>query len=451
MSRLPGPRSPLALARLGRLALTDLPAAVLALRDRYGEVVDFGFGPTRFVYLFGRDANELLLSTEAGRVRWGEAFEPLRFVDGDTAIVLSDGEEHRRRRRLVQPAFSKRRIDSYLPIIIEEADRTIDGFSPGDEVDLHAAWRDTIRRIVVRTLFGDGLAARSDDLGRHLLTAVAWVNRNPLARFEHDWPGLPYRKALRAREAADRIVYEEIDRRRRHIAEGGEPGDDALGALLTAGDGDDDPLTDAEVRDQIVSLVAAGFDTTSGALGWASAAVLTEPGVRDALVDELEGRLGDDRISVESIPDLAYLDGVVAETLRRWAPGPVAPRHVVEPLTYRGHTVEAGRNVLYSAHATHHDPDLWPDPFAFRPERWNPDDPSAPDPPEDPYAFVPFGGGARRCLGFALATLEMKVVLSRFFRRVECVPEFTERRSTGIATLSPRGGVPVAISTVSER
>ena len=193
----------------------------MAMYQEWGPIVQVGLGPLRFVYLFGRDANELILSTHAKQFTWREAFKSLIPVDGDTALVVSDGDDHARRRRLVQPAFSIRRINGYTDVILEEIDRTLETWTPEDRIDLHADLRKTVRRIAIRTLFGDRLGHRAEELGEHLQAAIDFANIPPLPGRDLDLPGLPYRRAMRARARADAIVFEEITRRRSEATDEG--------------------------------------------------------------------------------------------------------------------------------------------------------------------------------------------------------------------------------------
>jgi cytochrome P450 len=422
----------------------DSYAALDDLRSRYGDVVALGAGPARLVFLFGRDANEHVLSTNPGAFRWREAMKALIPVDGETALVVSDGADHARRRRLVQPGFHKRRIDGYLQLMAREADAVIDELTAGQVVDAQAAFRVAIRRTVVLALFGEHLRAQADSIGDTLQPAFDFINQSPLRQIKIPMPGSKYAKARAARAAVDRMIDDEIERR---DAAGETDGDDVLTMLLAARDEDGSGLTRQEIRDQVVSLIAAGYDTTSAAMAWAVHRVLSEEGVLAQLRTELDEIVGDGPLTIEHLVRLPYLHGVVHETLRLNPPGIVAPRKAAEAFAFGGHHIRKGVLVFYSAYATGHDEASWPDAEAFRPERW---DASRPDHVEpDRYAFVPFGGGARRCIGFAFATLELEVMLAQLVRRVDLeLVSATPPRPTGIASVSPAGGVPVRILAV---
>ena len=422
---------------LPRLATGDLVGVLQELHRRYGPVVDFGFGSSRMVLVFGAEANEHVLSTAAHTFEWGEAMQALVAVDGPTALVVSDGDDHRRRRRLVQPAFSIKRVDAHVGLVVTEVDRALEAWQPGARLDASASLRDAVRRIVVRALFGEQLGAEADRFGELLEPGLRYVQRMPQARFEHDLLINRYARVQRANRAADALVLAEVDRRR-SVGIDADAHPDTLSALLAGVDGE--ALTDAELLDQVRSLMAAGFDTTAGAASWLIVELGRNPGPLAAVRAEVDAVLGDRAPTVDDLRKLPLTLGAVQEVLRLWPPGPAAPRMSVAPSELHGMQIPAGRMVLYSAYVTGRLPELWPEPERFDPARWAP---GAPDPA--PYSFVPFGGGSRRCIGFALATLELQVMDVRLVQQVEWRLRRTTVRPTGIATLTPKGGVPVEV------
>lgn len=422
-------------ARIGLLLTRDVPAGLDALHHRYGPVVDFGVGPARYTFLFGAEANRVVLHDAAHHLLWGPVLDVLVPVDGETALVVTDGAEHDRRRKVVQPAFHVRRIDGYLATMVEEVDRTIDGLAAGGVVDVYATFRRCVRRIVMRCLLGEVLSGQADALGDDLEAAIDYVQRPPTARLDRAvFP--PYRRAMAARARADQRIHAEIERRRRT----GDPGDDVLSWLLEATDDDGRPLTAVEVRDQVVSLVAAGYDTTSAAVGWTLRAVHDHPAVRDAIRSEVAGSAWS---TATDLSTLGTLDGAVKEGLRLWPPGIVSARRVARDVEVLGHRIPAGRDVVYSQWVTHRLPELFADPTAFRPERWQGDDPGV----HDRYAYVPFGGGYRRCIGHAFATLELLATVGRFVQRVDATPVGPFPTGRGLATWAPTA-VPLRIDAI---
>ncbi|MEQ1786521.1 MAG: cytochrome P450 [Acidimicrobiales bacterium] len=424
---------------LPKLAAGNLVGVLQHLHERYGPVVDFGYGSNRMVLVFGPEANEHVLSKAADTFEWGEAMQALVAVDGPTALVVSDGDDHRRRRRLVQPAFSIKRVDAHLGLVVTEVDRALAAWKPGAPVDASASLRDAVRRIVVRALFGEELGAEADRFGALLDPGLRYVQRMPQMRFEHDLKVTPFARVQRGNRAADELVLGEVARRRAAgIDADAHP--DTLSALLAGVDGES--LMDAELLDQVRSLMAAGFDTTAGAASWLVLELGRNPEAFAAVRAEVDAVLGDRAPTIDDLRALPLTLGAVQEVLRLWPPGPAAPRMSIAPSELHGMTIPAGRMVLYSAYVTGRMPELWPDPERFDPTRWAP---GAPEPA--PYSFVPFGGGSRRCIGFALATLELQVLAVRLAQQVEWRSTTSKVKPSGIATLTPKGGVPIEVIT----
>jgi cytochrome P450 len=297
-----------------------------------------------------------------------------------------------------------------------------------------------IRRIVVRGLFGESLGDLADEIGERLEPALQYLSRNPLTRVDVDLRWNAYARAKAAARAVDELILAEVARRR---AEGIDAvaNPDTLSALLAAADeaeGSDAPLTDAELCDQIRSLVAAGYDTTSAAAAWVVHALGRHPQVLADLREQVRDRCGDRPPAIDDLKALPLVDGVVREVLRLWPPGVVGGRTAIDDFEVLGRTVRGGSTVLYSPYVTHRLPEVWGDPLAFRPTRWEDGEPV-------PYSFVPFGGGSRRCIGFALATLELQVLVVRLAQRATWQLDLQDPRGIGTATFAPKAGVPITI------
>ncbi len=446
-------RSPVELARLARSFSRDPYAATWNLYERAGEAATLRFGPRRAHLLFGPEANEWVLSTAAPSLSWREAFRSLIPVDGDTALIVSDGADHARRRRLVQPAFHRRRIDATTALIVGETDRAIDTLDVGSTVDIAAVLRAAIRRIVVRSLFGEHLRDRADDIGSRLQPALDFVNLPPQRQVRLAVPGTRYRAALRARSAVDTVIDDELARRRREREKGIEPADDVLTMLLEAAgwlDADDaatERLTHEEVRDQVVSLIAAGYDTTSATAAWAVWRTLRDPGVLALAHAEVDAELGEAAPTSADLPRLPWIGGIVNETLRLHPAAAISARVASEPLRHADVAIGTGDLVLYCPAVTHRMPELWPDPLGFRPGRWVPGHADHHD--VATYSFVPFGGGRRRCLGLVFATVELQLLLCRLVQRTALrLVDPTPPRPVGTAAVAPEGGVRVVVERV---
>lgn len=422
--------------------VNDLAGTLERVHRSFGQVVDVGYRiPLRVVYLFGPEANQHVLADNAANFTWREAFRLLEVVDGATALVMSDGGAHRRRRRLVQPAFAVKRIDAHLDLIVSEVDQALDQWRPGRQLSAHAELRSVVRRIVVRALFGRRLGDLADEIGERLEPALRYVQRTPLSRVDLDlrWNG--YGRARQAARAVDDLILTEVARRR---AEGidASASPDTLSALFMAADeveGSEVPLDDAELCDQIRSLIAAGYDTTSSSAAWLVHTLGSNPPVMTALREQVRDTISDRPPTVDDLRAMPLVDGVVRETLRLWPPAAIGGRRAVEDFEVLGRRIPGASMVLYSPYITHRMPEVWGDPERFRPDRWADGEPV-------PYSFVPFGGGYRKCIGFALATLELQVLAVRLAQRVSWRLDDPHPRPAGIASFAPKGGVPVTIT-----
>lgn len=435
MARIPGPKlwqqSGVALGML-----RDPSGLLMELRAKYGNVVRFGAGSRAFVALFGTEANRYLLQENPENFTWREALQSLIVIDGDTALVVTDGPEHKRRRRMVQPAFAIRALDGYLEGMVDVAEAEIATWKVGEELDVYARLRRAIREIAMRTLFGDTLGAREQEFG-DLFTAGMDVVNNRWAVMLPPWvPGLGWKKAAEGRAKIDVIVQDEIDRRRALPP----TENDLLDRLINAVDEEGGPaLTDPEIRDQVISLIAAGYETTSGSAGFATHLLLHNEGEWKKAAAEVAEVCGDKRITPAMISQLKHLDNVISETLRLWPAAFMSGRMTQGDFTFEGHTIKKGSFILYSPYVSGRDAAHWDNPDAFVPDRWI-------DNSVDPYAFVPFGGGYRRCIGFAFATQELKVLLATMLRSVELDGLRPSLAGEGVASLWPKGGVPVKVT-----
>ena len=466
--RVPGPRGVRASARAMRALLSEPCGALDALVATHGRVVGLAVGPARLVVVGDADLVGEVLAAPAERFRWRTAFRTLTIVTGPTAMMVSDGDDHRRRRRLAQPAFARRRLAAWAPLVVREVDRAIDDLPVGEPADLHEAMRAVVRRVVVRVLFGESLAGRADAIGAALAPAIAYAGSPALRQLPHPLPVGARAAARRARRRVDRLLDDEIARRRAASptpgarADGGPGRDgpdgdgaergrrgDVLDALLAAAaDGGAD---DAEVRDQVVTLIAAGHDTTSAAISWLLTEVLLRPDVLARLRAEADAGSAGDRSPDDDGPGqldperLPYADAVVQESLRLHPAGPIAPRWVVQPLQLGPYAVPPRTALVWSPYLLGRDPDHWDGPMSFRPDRFLGTDgdggPGASD------AYLPFGAGPRKCIGFALAHLEMQLIAARVAQRLDATPSFTAvPPAVGMVTSRPSGGVPVVVT-----
>jgi cytochrome P450 len=354
----------------------------------------------------------------------------LQPVLGPRSVLLQEGAEHLRRRRLMLPPFHGERMRRYGELMDEITRRDIAQWPVGRAFPLQPRMQSITRDVILRAVFGTSAGAREDELRRRIddvlvRTASATTQITVLLAEAAGVRQTPFHRAVRRMDA---VLYDEIRERQR--ASDLDERDDILSMLIQARDEDGDPLDEGELRDQLVTLLLAGHETTATALAWAFDALFRNPEVLAKLRASLAD--GDD-----------YLDAVVEETLRIRPTVHDVGRRLGEPLeTKGGLTIDAGTAVFASVHLLHRRADVFPDPHAFRPERFLGDDrPST-------YAWVPFGGGMRRCLGAAFAQFEMRRVLRTILEHADIGPATTEAEpyERRPVTVVPRHGTPAILA-----
>jgi cytochrome P450 family 135 len=427
----PGPRLPRLVQTLGFL-LAPAPF-VDACRRRYGDLVTFGtlFDP-RFVMVFAPEHVKQLFRGPPDQLRAGEANAPLGPVLGERSVLLLDGAEHIRQRRLMLPSFHGERMREYEAAMVRAADRAIDSWPVGDPFRLHRSMQSLTLEVIMQAVFGVEEGARQEELKRRVRRMLDPVG----SRFGVLLMVLSggrlgagnFRRFEEHRREVDELVYAEIALRR--DAPDLDERTDVLSMLLLARDEEGRALTDRELRDELVTLLVAGHETTATGLAWAFELLLRNPEVLERTRSALaEG-------------DEAYLDAVVKETLRRRTVVPGVGRVVRgEPFELGGFVIPPGIEINPSIAAIHRRSDHYPEPDAFRPERF-----LGPDAP-DTYTWLPFGGGTRRCLGASFATFEMQVVIRRVLERTRLRP--AARPEKGVrkgVTIVPKRGVRVILT-----
>lgn len=404
------------------------------------------FGGTFTVRLPGRpplvlfsdpDAIREIFSGDPDDLHAGESNAILEPLLGRHSLLLLDGSEHLHERRLVQPPFHGERMVAYGAVMQEIARRAIDAWPAGRAFAIQPEMQSITLDVILRTVFGLDEGPRMIELRRELVDLLA-VSSNPqlLLASLQSGGGAPRGAAARpleARHRVDALLFAEIARRRTRPD---ETRTDVLSLLLAARDESGAPLSDQALRDELVTLLVAGHETTATALSWAVHHLLTHPDVRARLAEEVRGV--DDPLALSR---LDWLDAVVKETLRLTPIVPMVGRRLTRPMTIGGHELPAGVTAAPSIVLAHRRPERWPDPERFAPERFLGTKPT-------PYEFLPFGGGVRRCVGAAFALYEMKIVLAEIVRRVELElqPGYEARVIRRSVTLAPSEGMPVVVA-----
>jgi hypothetical protein len=425
----PGPRTPSLLQTIG---WWSRPTAYLErCRARYGKRFTIRLiGPPPFVILSDPEEIKQMFLAPPDVLYPGEGAQILEPVLGPNSVILLDEGPHLRQRKLLLPAFHGEKMQRLSGLMSELAEREVASWPLEQPVALHSRLQRLTLEVILRAVFGLDRGARLDELS-DLLAEILAFGENPLSLIPPAQRLLagrgPVGRMERARARADELIYALIDERRA----ADEPGDDVLSMLLGARDEDEQPMNDAELRDELVTALAAGHETSASQLAWAIERIAREPRIQSRLHAELDA--GDDD---------AYLVATINEILRRRPVLPAPePRMVKQPIEIGGIEYQPGVVLFASAYLMHHDAAIYPDPYAFKPERFLDQAPGT-------YTWIPFGGGRRRCLGASFALLEMKLVLRAVLERCEMrpagdVPEVTRRR--GI-TFSPSAGSNVILS-----
>jgi cytochrome P450 len=348
---------------------------------------------------------------------------------GDHSLLLQEGDEHLRRRKLMLPPFHGERMRAYEQVMAGAANRALDSWPLGREFRLHTSMQEITLDVILTAVFGVVDDARRGALRERLIEILA-TTRSPVAvgltidRLR----GLPrFRRVTRAIDEADDILFAQIAERRADPRL--DEREDILSMLVGARFDDGSEMTDRELRDQLMTLLAAGHETTATALAWAFDLLFRAPDKLERLRTEIVDGNGHE-----------YLDAVIEETLRVRPVVPFIGRELREPSELGGYELPAGTVVMPAIYLAHTRPDVYPDPYEFRPERFLDDGP-------DTFSWVPFGGGTRRCIGAAFAEFEMRVVLETILRRATLRPasDGPERMVRRNVTLSPRGGTPAVL------
>lgn len=428
MALPPGPRAP-AFVNVTRFALRPMEM-LTRWHARYGDVftVRFaGFGTG--VYVADPDAIRQLFTGDQSDLRAGEANSFMEPVLGPHSVLILDGPEHLRQRRLLLPPFQGSRAAALREVVREVAEREVAGWRPGDRLVLRERMRALTFEVISRAVFGVTQPERVERLRRRL---VAVIDSSPIFMLvpavQRDLgplsPGARFAARLRA---ADDLIYEEVAERREASDLDERP--DVLSLLLRARDEDGVAMTDRELRDELFTMLGAGHETTATGLAFAFELLLRHPRVLARLREEIEA--GEDD---------AYLDAVVKETLRLRPVIDAAERTLTEPRRVAGWELPAGVKVYPAIALVHLREGLYERPREFRPERFLEDG-------VESYAWLPFGGGIRRCIGAALAHAEMAEVLRAVIPRVQLRP-LRERPDPVVLrgiTLAPKHGVPVLV------
>jgi cytochrome P450 len=442
-NRVPYPpgETDFSMARTKRFTQEPL-GLLLECYERYGPVFTIRVLHSNVVFMLGPKANHYMTVSHASNFTWREShFRDLIGLLGDGLLTI-DGEFHRRSRQIMLPAFHRERVAASIGVMTQETERALEEFAKGARVDLYTWTRRLAMRIAMRALFGlhpDGELAKGTDAAALFERALSFYATAYTTRFLRG-PLTPWARLRRAAGELDRVIYAEIARRRAT----GARGEDVLSLLLDARGEDGSALTDRQVRDEVMTLLFAGHDTTTSTVSFMFYELARHPEVAARLVAEQHERLCGRQPTAKQLmgDELPELEATLEETLRMYPPAWIGPRRSVEPFEFEGTEVPGSAYVNYCSWASHHLPDVWVEPECFRPERFGPQERG-----EIPKgAYIPFGGGSRTCIGMRFGQLEVRTIATLILSRFEL--ELSEGFALSIRqmpTISPREGLPMIV------
>jgi len=404
-------------------------------RERYGKRFTIRLpGTPPFVMLTDPEEVKQVFTSPPDVLQPGQgARRVLEPIVGTNSVILLDEAAHMEQRKLMLPAFHGERMERLTGLMQEVSAEEVADLPRSTPVALHPRMQELTLKVILRAVFGLDPGSRFDALRERMREMLVFGDR-PISLMPPPPGSLlaraaeragPFARFLQVQEEVDEILFALIAERRQD----GADRDDVLSMLVEARHEDGSPMSQQEIRDELLTLLVAGHETTATSLAWAFARLVHEPRVLERLVEEVDA--GED----------AYVTATIQETLRARPVLPnVAPRRVAKPVEIGGWSYEPGCNLVANGYLIHHDPDIYPDPYAFRPERFLDESPGT-------YTWIPFGGGRRRCLGASFAMLEMKVVLSALLSSCELRDagdgvEVAQRRNI---TVRPAGGARVVL------
>ncbi|WP_442816657.1 cytochrome P450 [Streptomyces sp. NBC_01304] len=443
---VPGPRG---LPLIGNLLAygSDPLAFLTRLRDDFGDAVTWSFGPWR----------SLLISHPT---HIGEHFEgigrsyrtlappeTLKRVIGKSVLTSQD-DEWRRKRSLVQPAVRPRQVRGYATTMVDCAEALADSWKDGQRVDVVREMYLLMQRIVAQTLFGNDIGKQADTLSTALSAALAEIGREvrSISLLFPPWVSTPARRRMRTATATINTEIHRLIQDRKNAADRTEPRDDLLSRLLAARDEDGLPLSSTEVRDEAVTLWFAGQETTATTLTWIWHLLSTHPTARAVLTEELDRVLAGRPPAFDDYERLTWTEQIVKEALRLYPPGWALAARAQEGASLGGLPVRAGTTVWCSPWSLHRDPRWFPDPTAFRPERWDVDAPHM----VPTHAWIPFGGGQRICLGARFAMVAAVMTVATLAQRFHIDLDIAPGGAAPVAglTLTPTGPLHATLHAV---
>jgi cytochrome P450 len=406
----------------------NILAALSVFHREMGDVFRLGLPGFRPTMLVGPEANRFVLIDQRKNLRWRFEQDPVAKLLGH-GILVEDGELHDSIRRRMNPALHRRMLDTYVSEMVRCTDEMMLTWTGDSPLNMLDEMRRVALLILVQTMFRVDFMPEMDRLWQPILKLLDYISPGMWLI----WPDVPRLGYQRAWRQMDDYLYHIIRARRKNVGEA----NDLLGQLVA-----DPDLSDELIRDQLLTMLIAGHDTSTALLAWVWYLLGSHPEAMQRIQIEVDSVLGGNSPSLAQLSQLCYLEQVVKETLRLYPPIHLGTRMAATDLEFQGYRIPAGQRVLYSIYLSHRHPKYWSKPNQFDPDRFSSEREKA----LPPFLYVPFGGGARICLGFLFSQIEAKVVLARILQNftLELVDEKVGPHMG--ATLEPKPGVMMRIN-----
>jgi len=406
----------------------NLLAALRVFHADLGDVFRISLPGLQTIMLAGAEANRFVLVEARDKLHWRTEDDPVTSLLRD-GVLVTDGEAHDALRNSMNRPMHKQSLTQYVETMVTCTDAVIDNWSPNQPMDMLVEMRKVALMILTETLFKVDIAPDMDRMWQPILKTIQYISPGLWILWKQvPRPGY----AGRIREMND-YLYQIIDARRAIIHEG--EANDLLGILIASG------MNNDLIRDQLLTMLIAGHDTSTALLAWALYMLTTHPVVMEQVKQEVDTVLGTTPPTIDNISQLSYLGQVIDETLRMYPPIHLGSRHITEDLEFDGFVLPAGIRLMYSIYLTHYHPKYWDDPDTFNPERFSTQNKRK----IAPYTYLPFGGGARNCIGTAFALVESKVILARIIQRFDLSFTGHHVKMKMGATLEPHPNVMVNV------
>jgi cytochrome P450 len=427
MTTIPTPQGPAAAGALkALLSQRHIFAALEVLHRELGDVFQLPLPGFSAVMLVGPQANHFVLVDAKDDLRWRAEHDPVTHLLRH-GVLVEDGDSHDSLRQQMNPSLHRSMLQTYIEAMARCTDQVINQWRDGAALDMLVEMRRVALLILTETLFRDDFSPHMQPLWHAVLRTLQYISPG----LWMIWRGAPRPGYARALKQMDDYLYQLIAARRARLGEC----DDLLGSLIASG------MSDALIRDQLLTMLIAGHDTSTALLAWALHLLALHPAVLAAAYEEVDTVLGSRAPVFADAAQLGLLDRVSKEALRLYPPIHLGSRTAAVDLEFQDYRLPAGTRVLYSIYLSHRHPAFWQDPARFDPDRFLPENSRQ----RPPYVYLPFGGGARNCIGTAFAQVESKIVLARILQQFDLQPTHAHVRPRMKATLEPHPGVSLRV------